>query len=76
MEVEQSLKGNRLAQCGPFVMPAYTYQVALKDQGQWQHDYVCAKDRTDAVNEYLKENPYMTLDRLLHSEAFEVERCE
>ena len=57
-------------------MPNWTYQVALKNNGQWHHDYVCAEDRVGAVNEYLKEHPTMTLDSLISSEGLEVERCE
>ena len=57
-------------------MPVYTYQVAIRDEGHWLRDYVCADDRIHAVYQFLESHPLMTLEFLLQSDKFEVERCD
>jgi len=56
-------------------MAAWTYQIAVKTNGKWCREYVCAEDRVSAVQQFLEENPFLTLDHLLQSEQLEVERC-
>jgi hypothetical protein len=56
-------------------MPNYTYQIYLKYDGLETREYVCAEDRMSAVNQFLEENPYLSIDFLLQSEQIEVERC-
>ena len=56
-------------------MPCYTYQLAIKNDGEWRREYVCAEDRLGAVETFLEENPLLTLELLLQSDELEVERC-
>lgn len=57
-------------------MPAYTYQVAINEDGKWVRDYVCAENKYQAVTQWLEEHPMMTLEFLLQSDDLQVERCE
>ena len=57
-------------------MPAiHTFQIAIRNDGQWVREYVCAPDKTAAVFEYLEQNPMYTLEWLLQADQFEVEAC-
>lgn len=57
-------------------MPAYTYQVAIKDEGKWWREYVCAESKTAAVQTFLDEHPPLTIDFIMQAQSVEVERCE
>ncbi len=57
------------------MMPAYTYQVALKTDNQWLRAYVCAEDKSGAVDQFIEDNPPLTYDALLRADRFEVECC-
>ena len=56
-------------------MAAHTFQIAIKNDGQWVREYVCACDKTQAVFEYLEAHPMYTLEWLLQADRFEVEAC-
>ena len=57
----------------------HTFQIAIKNNGAWTREYVCARDRMDAISVYLEENPSVTLDDIvalaMTAEVFEVEAC-
>ncbi len=57
-------------------MPAYTYQIAIKENDKWLREYVCAEDKYQAVYSFLEERPMWSLEFLLQADEFEVERCE
>lgn len=57
-------------------MPAYTYQVAVKEDEAWFRHYVCADSKEHAVFEFLEEFPPLSLEFLLQADEFHVERCD
>ncbi len=59
-----------------FFMPAHTYQIAIKEDGQWLREYVCASDRVGAVQQFLEEHPMLSIEFLYQADALEVERCD
>lgn len=57
-------------------MPAYTYQIAIKENDKWLREYVCAEDKYQAVYNFLEEHPMWSLEFLLQADELEVEVCD
>ena len=57
-------------------MPAYTYQIAMRNNTKWLRAYVCAEDKEAAVCQFIEENPPLTMDALFRSDELQIERCD
>ena len=59
-------------------MPANTYQIAIKTNGQWFREYFCAESRAGALGEFMVKNG-LTEDGIKYikdsSDHFEIESC-
>ena len=59
-------------------MPAYTYQIAIKTNGNWYRDYFCAESRAGALGEFMVKNGLTEAGiRYIKDSAthFEIESC-
>ena len=59
-------------------MPCFTYQVAIKTNGQWHRSYFCAESRAGALDEFMVKNG-LTEEGVRYikdsAELFEIESC-
>ena len=46
-------------------MPAHTFQISVKEDHALTQDYVCARDKFSAMEEFMVANPEFNLDRIV-----------
>jgi hypothetical protein len=56
-------------------MPAHTFQISVKEDHKLTQDYVCARDKFSAMEEFMVANPDFNLDRIVSAHWVEVEEC-
>lgn len=56
-------------------MPAYTYQIAIREYDDWERAYVAAPDRAAALATFMQTHPEYDADRLMNADV-EVEPCQ
>ena len=53
----------------------YTYQIAIRDEGHWLRDYVCACDKYQAMLVWLDDHPLYSIGWLAECDEVHCERC-
>lgn len=56
-------------------MPAYTYQITVKEGYVVTQDCVCARNKFNAMEEFMAAHPDFTVQRIASAHWVEVEEC-
>lgn len=56
-------------------MPAYTYQISIKEDLALTQDCVCARDKFAALEEFMAVHPDFDVERIASAHWVEVEEC-